>query len=145
MVKCGYDVTVVTGLPNYPMGKIYDGYRRGKKRNEVIEGVRIHRCFTVGRKSGTIFRFLNYYSFVISSKAYIKKIKQQYDLVYVHQLSPVMMAAAGILYKKKHNIRLVLNCLDLWPESLLIGGVHKNSIIYNLFDNISKKFIGKQT
>ena len=139
LVKCGYDVTVVTGLPNYPMGKIYDGYRRGKKRNEVIEGVRIHRCFTVGRKSGTIFRFLNYYSFVISSKAYIKKIKQQYDLVYVHQLSPVMMAAAGILYKKKHNIRLVLNCLDLWPESLLIGGVHKNSIIYNLFDNISKK------
>lgn len=139
LVKCGYDVTVVTGLPNYPMGKIYDGYRRGKKRDEVIEGVRIHRCFTIGRKSGAIYRFLNYYSFVISSKSYIRKIKQSYDLVYVHQLSPVMMAAAGISYKKKHNIPLVLNCLDLWPESLVAGGVHKNSFIYNFFDNISKR------
>lgn len=139
LVKCGYDVTVVTGLPNYPMGKIYNGYRHGRKRDEVIEGVRIHRCFTIGRRKGAIYRFLNYYSFVWSSKVYIKRIKQHYDLVYVHQLSPVMMAEAGISYKRKYNVPLILNCLDLWPESLVAGGIHKNSIIYNLFLNISRK------
>ena len=139
LVKNGYDITVVTGLPNYPMGKVYDEYRRGENRDEIIRGVKVHRCFTIGRKSGAIYRFLNYYSFVFSSKAYIKKIKERYDLVYVHQLSPVMMAEAGILYKKKYNVPLVLNCLDLWPESLVAGGVRKNSIIYNLFLNISKR------
>lgn len=139
LVKCGFDVTVVTGLPNYPMGKIYDGYRRGKNRDEIIKGVKIHRCFTVGRRSGVIYRFLNYYSFALSSKSYIKKMKEHYDLVYVHQLSPVMMAEAGISYKKKYNVPLVLNCLDLWPESLVAGGVRKNSILYNLFFDVSKK------
>ena len=36
LVKRGHEVTVVTGIPNYPMGKIYEGYRGGKKRDEVI-------------------------------------------------------------------------------------------------------------
>ena len=55
LVRQGNDVTVVTGLPNYPMGKIYDGYRKGKKRNEVLNCVNIHRCFTNGRRHGMIY------------------------------------------------------------------------------------------
>ena len=135
----GNDVTVITGLPNYPMGKIYDGYRNGKKRDEVINGVKVHRCFTIGRKSGTVYRFLNYYSFMLSSCNYINKISRKYDVVFVNQLSPVMMAEAGIKYKRKYNKKLILYCLDLWPESLVIGGVKKGHLIYNMFHKISKR------
>lgn len=139
LVKRGHEVTVVTGLPNYPMGKIYDGFRHGKKRDEQINGVKIHRCFTIGRRHGAIFRFLNYYSYAISSHFYVKHLKDDFDVVFVNQLSPVMMAKAGITYKKKHNKKLVLYCLDLWPESLVAGGITRGSFIYKYFHKVSEK------
>lgn len=148
LVKRGHEVTVVTGVPNYPEGIIYDGYRGGKKRKEIINGVEVHRCFTIGRRAGTLFRFLNYYSFAISSYLYVSGLKRRkkvkpFDVVFVNQLSPVMMAYAGILAKKKWNIPLVMYCLDLWPESLVAGGVSVNSIIYRLFKTVSRNIYKK--
>lgn len=139
LVKEGHNVTVVTGIPNYPMGKIYKGYRFFKKRKENISGVNIHRCFTIGRRSGAIWRVINYFSFAISSILFINTLKGDFDVVFVNQLSPVLMAEAALKYKKKHNKKLVLYCLDLWPESLIIGGIKPDSLIYNIFKKISQK------
>lgn len=138
-VRQGNEVTVVTGLPNYPMGKIYEGYKKKSKRDERINGVKIHRCFEIGRRSGAIFRFLNYYSFAFSSEKYVKRLKEEYDVVFVNQLSPVMMARAGVAYKKKHGAKLALYCLDLWPESLAAGGIGRNSFLYKHYHKVSKK------
>lgn len=137
LVKKGHKVTVVTGTPNYPMGEIYEGYEKGKRKYETINGVKVHRCFTIGRKGGTINRFLNYYSYAISSSLHILLLKNDYDVVFVNQLSPVMMAYAGILYKKLHHKKLVMYCLDLWPASLCAGGVKESSVIYKVFHKIS--------
>lgn len=139
LVNRGHEVAVVTGLPNYPMGEIYEGYRHGEKRDEVINGVKVHRCYTIGRKSGVLNRFLNYYSYVISSTKYVRKLDDEFDVILVNQLSPVMMASAGIAYKKKHRKKLVLYCLDLWPESLCVGGIRRGSLIYKYFHKVSEK------
>jgi glycosyltransferase involved in cell wall biosynthesis len=139
LVQRGHEVTVITGLPNYPMGKIYKGYEHGEKRDEVINGVHIHRCYTIERKTGAIHRVLNYYSYAISSSHFAAKLKEDYDVVFVNQLSPVMMAKAGIKYKDKHHKKLVLYCLDLWPESLVAGGIKRGSLIYKIFHHISEK------
>lgn len=139
LVKRGHEVTVVTGLPNYPMGEIYEGYRNGQHRKEIINDVEIYRCFTIGRKKGVVYRFLNYYSYMISSTNLVKKIDKDFDVVFVNQLSPVMMANAGVKYKKITNKKLVMYCLDLWPESLTLGGVKKGSSIYKYFHKVSKK------
>ena len=138
-LKAGHEVFVVTGVPNYPEGKVYADYRKGKNRDEVINGVRVHRCFTIARRNGAIFRFLNYYSFAISSKRYVKKLKENFDVVLVNQLSPVMMANAGIAYKKKHGKKLVLYSLDLWPESLTAGRIANGSLLYKHYKKVSKK------
>ncbi len=138
LVKRGHEVTVVTGVPNYPEGIIYEGYRKRGKRRENVNGVEVHRCFTIGRRTGTIFRFLNYYSYAISSWLHINSLKDSFDVVFVNQLSPVMMAYAGIRAKKKWKIPMVLYCLDLWPESLVAGDVSKDSKIYKIFYQISK-------
>ena len=137
LVKRGHKVTVVTGTPNYPMGEIYKGYEKGKRKLETINGVKVHRCFTVGRKGGTIKRFLNYYSYAFSSLIHVLFLRNNFDVVLVNQLSPVMMAYAGILYKKIHNKKLVMYCLDLWPASLCAGGVKQGSFIYKVFHIIS--------
>ena len=54
LVLRGHAVTVVTGTPNYPEGEIYDGYAKGARADEVINGVRVHRCPLLTRKTGTL-------------------------------------------------------------------------------------------
>ena len=149
MVRRGHEVHVVTGYPNYPEGVLYDGYGRGKRIDEEINGVKIHRCFTIPRGTGSVRRLMNYYSYVVSSMGYIHSTKcvasngKPFDVVFCNQLSPVMMAYAAISYKKKHNIPAVMYCLDLWPESLVAGGIKRESTVYKYFYHVSKKIYRK--
>ena len=139
LVCRGHEVTVITGLPNYPMGEIYEGYRNGEHREEIIKGVNVHRCYTIGRKHGPIYRFINYYSYMFSSTIFISKLKNDYDVIFVNQLSPVIMTSAAIRYKKRNHKKIVLYCLDLWPESLTLGGVKTGSVIYKYFHRVSER------
>lgn len=139
LVSMGHSVTVVTGTPNYPEGEIYPGYEKGAKADEVIGGVRVHRCPLVPRKTGTLYRFLNYYSFVFSADRYLRQLQEDFDVVFVNQLSPVMMAQPALNWAKKHRKKCVLYCLDLWPESLCAGGIRPGSAIYRVFRGISKR------
>ena len=85
LVKRGHEVSVITGLPNYPKGEIYPGYRDKSKREEGINGVKVHRCFTIGRKGGVVKRVLNYYSFALSSKAYktVRRNRERYRNIFL--------------------------------------------------------------
>lgn len=149
LVKRGHEVQVVTGYPNYPEGILYDGYGRGKKIDEIINGVKVHRCYTIPRKKGNVYRILNYLSFAFSSKMYAASKKcvasdgKPFDIVFVNQLSPVIMAEAAITYKRKHKVPAALYCLDLWPESLAAGGVNRESFIYKFFNYWSKRIYKK--
>lgn len=138
LVEKGHDVTVLTGLPNYPEGKILENYRRGKKRNEIINGVKVVRTFEIGRGTTKFQLFLNYISYTLSASIKAFNLKEKFDVVLVNQLSPVMMAIPAIVYKKKYNRKILLYCLDLWPASLIAGGIKEGSIFYKLFFIISK-------
>ena len=142
LVKRGNEVSVVTGEPNYPEGCIYKGYENHQKADEIINGVTIHRCPIIPRKTGTLYRILNYFSYPCYAKKYVKKLMtsdgKPFDVIFVNQLSPVMMAEPAITYKRKYGTPVVLYCLDLWPESLIAGGVSRNSLIYKAFHRISK-------
>lgn len=139
LVRRGHQVTAVVGIPNYPMGYVYEDYRHGKRKDEVINGVRVHRCFTVGRRNSTLFRMLNYYSYPFFAAWYVRHLKEKYDVVFVNQLSPVMMAAPAAAYRKKHGTKTVLYCLDLWPESLVAGGIQRGSTLYKVFHRTSAR------
>lgn len=149
MVRRGHEVQVVTGYPNYPEGILYNGYGKGKKIDEVINGVKVHRCYTIPRQTGAVKRMFNYYSYVISSVKYVlsKKCKtsdgKSFDVVFCNQLSPVMMAHAAIVYKKKYKVPVIMYCLDLWPESLIAGGVKRESILYTYYHYVSKRIYKK--
>ena len=139
LVSEGHEVDVITSFPNYPMGEIYEGYKNGGHKDEVINGVNVHRVFTIGRKNGFLFRIANYYAYSLASTRYVSKIKKDYDIVFVYQLSPVLMAQGALKYKKKHNKKILLYCLDLWPDSLTLGGVKKGGLIYNYFKKKSER------
>ena len=145
LVRAGHSVQVVTGMPNYPKGELYPGFEKNQPVDEELDGVRIHRCPIHPRKTGSLHRLWNYASFPASASRYLRSKRFSaaecgaFDLVFVYQLSPVMMASPGIRYAKRRRIPVVLYCLDLWPESLLAGGVRRGSIIYRYFHRVSKK------
>lgn len=139
LVAQGHDVTVVTGTPNYPQGDIYPGYEGDAHRHEVVNGVTVHRCPIHPRKRGALHRFWNYYSFVFASNRYLRTVEEDFDVVFVNQLSPVMMAESALRWAKRQGKKTVLYCLDLWPESLTAGGIRPGSLIYRLFYRISRR------
>ena len=139
LVQRGHKITVLTGLPNYPEGKILKEYKKGKHRDEIRNNVRIIRCYEHGRGKNAINMLWNYFSFAISGKRKVKKLDKDFDLVFINQLSPVMMAWPGIKYAKKYGKKTILYCYDLWPASLKAGGIRQKSLIYKFFGKISKK------
>ena len=136
LVKDGYDITVLIGLPNYPTGIIPDEYKKGK-RKETINGVKVVRVNEIGRKKGPVYLALNYISFLFSSCSKVKKLKEDFDLVFVYQLSPVLMGIPGVKYAKKHKVPLYLYCLDLWPESIKMYVHNENNPLFKWIKKIS--------
>lgn len=138
LVEDGYDVTVLTGLPNYPLGIVPDEYKHGH-RDEIINGVRVIRCFEIGRSKGAFHLGLNYLSFMFSSLAKIRKIQKDYDLVMCYQLSPVLMGVPAMVFSRKYKTPFLLYCCDLWPESLKIYLKNESNPLYGLVGRVSKK------
>ena len=83
LVKKGHDVTVLTGLPNYPEGKVYKGYKWFQNRSEVVNGVKIKRCSLVGRRKSTLMMGINYAWFAIFGCLKALFMKKDFDVVYV--------------------------------------------------------------
>ena len=131
LVKLGNDVTVLTGKPNYGYGQIIPEYK--KVKYEEVNGVKIHRVNLYPRKKSRLSIIRNYLSFWSNSKKWVKKCKEKYDIVYSMSLSPVTILSAGNLYKKKHHVKHIVHCVDLWPESVVATrAVRKNSLTYKI-------------
>lgn len=137
LAKRGHDVTVLTGLPNYPKGKVFPEYRYHKNREQLINGVKIIRCSLIGRGSNPITFGINYAWFAISGKLKARTLNDKYDLVYSYQTSPISMVWPAITVKKKQHIPLVINCLDQWPISVTTGPISKKSLFYKWLYRIS--------
>ena len=138
LVKKGHDVTVLTGLPNYPKGKVFKEYKWFKNRNQVINGVKIKRCSLVGRGSSTLMMGINYLWFAFFGSLKALFMKKDFDIVYVFQISPITMAWPAILVKKIKKIPLIIHCLDQWPISVTVGPIKKESFIYKILYKISR-------
>ena len=138
----GHEVHVVTGIPNYPGGKFYDGYGWWKKRHEMMNGVKVTRLRISPRGVENKFMvMLHYFSYLVAAGVWMlfHAIGHKYDRVFVQQLSPVMMSLPGVLYKKLRKVPLYTWVLDLWPESLTAAGGVGNKHVLAFFDWFVKK------
>ena len=142
LVKDGNQVDVLTGKPNYGYGHIIKEYKNISE--QIINGVNIHRTKIHARKKSRLSIILNYLSFWHYSKKWVRHCKTEYDVVYTMSLSPVIMCSAGNLYKKKHGVRHIIHCVDLWPESPVVTKAIKlNSITYKILLKWSKLIYAK--
>ncbi|ASK30371.1 glycosyltransferase WbuB [Chryseobacterium sp. T16E-39] len=141
--KRGHNVTVLTGLPNYPEGKIFDGYSVFKNRKQIVNGVKVIRSLLLPRgKGGGIRLFINYYSFAFfaSVKAFFMGFNNKFDAIIVHEPSPITQYYPALLMNKIWKTPVYFWVMDLWPESLSIAGGVKNKWILNYYENVIKRF-----
>ena len=118
LVKRGHNVTVLTGVPNYPSGIIPKEYRKNKIKEEEVNGAKVLRCPIVPRGKSRIKLLINYFSFMFKANRRVKKIiNNDFDLVFLYQLTPIFAAYPAITISKKKNIPLLCYCLDLAPLS----------------------------
>ena len=136
----GHDAHVVTGIPNYPDGVFHKGYGLFKKRHEVVKGVKVTRLPIVPRGNNKIMLMMNYFSYLVVAWVYMlfHALFHKYDRVFVQQLSPVMMSAPGVLYKRIRKVPLYTWVLDLWPESLTAAGGINNKYVLAFFRHYVK-------
>lgn len=136
----GHEVHVVSGIPNYPDGIFHEGYGLFKKRHEIVNGVKVTRLPIFPRGNNKIMLMLNYFSYLVVAWVWmlVHSIFHKYDRVFVQQLSPVMMSAPGVLYKKLRGVPLFTWVLDLWPESLTAAGGINNKYVLGFFKHFVK-------
>ena len=138
--KRGYSVNVLTGIPNYPKGRFYNGYSLFRNRIQTIKGIRVYRSFLFPRFNGKgIYLALNYFSwaFFASIWAFFLSWFNKYDLIFVHEPSPITQGIPAIVAKKMNNCSLYFWVLDLWPESLISAGGIKNQKIITFFTSLT--------
>lgn len=127
--KFGHEVTVLTAMPNYPKGEIFDGYKGKKLVIEEIEGIRIVRTSIYATKEKSFMKRLrNYLSFTFSSVfTGVKHVGNQ-DVV-LTESPPLFLGWSGYVISKKLKAKFVFNISDLWPESAVKLGVLHNKFL----------------
>ncbi len=142
----GHQVTVLTGLPNYPGGKIFDkyGFFSGPWK-EDYKGAHVIRVPLIPRGKGFFRLSINYLSFILFGIIPgFFKVKNNFDVVFCFATSPITSCLPAIAISKWTRKPLALWVLDLWPESISAVGAVKQSWFLNLV-GLAVKFIYKYT
>ena len=143
LVQDGHEVTIVTGLPNYDNGVVREDYKYGKHKEEVINGVRVYRTFEIGRRHGPVWRAFNYVSYMLSASIWARKNKTRFDIVFVYQLSPVLMIRPGVIVSRKQHIPLYIYSCDLWPESIKAMLPGEDNLLFKIMLLVSRSLYAK--
>lgn len=146
LAKSGHAVTVVTSKPNYPNKKFFSN-REWLAASSIFEknnDIKIYRTITFARSDSKPFLLLNYFffSFFASIFCLYKFKKEEYDLTFTFQPTPVTAAVPGVLLKIFKKIPAIIWIQDIWPQTLAATGLHPNSFIYK-FGEILSNFVYK--
>lgn len=139
--KIGCEVTVLTGQPNYPEGRIFPGYTAlNAGRATSPSQYDLFRVPVVPRSSGGLRRVVNYLSFVVSagSLGLFLLRGRRFDVVFVYGVSPILQALPAILLARCKSAALVVWVQDLWPDTLQSTGYVTNERILRWVGGVTR-------
>ena len=138
-VKKGYDVDVLTAVPSYPLGMIFDGYENGFYQKEEYSGINIYRVKTVtGYKESLIKKILKYFSFMFFASIAAIFIGKKYDYIFGFNMSALTGMVPAVIIKKIYKKNLTFWVQDIWPDSVYAYGFKKTRLLSFLLDKFVK-------
>jgi len=131
LVRRGHQVTVITGLPNYPDGKVFQQFRDDPDCFSNYEGAEVVRVPMTPRGQGGLRLMLNYLTFAASASLVgLWKLRgRQFDAIFTYQVSPVTVGLPAALMRAVKRAPMALWVLDLWPETLQAVGVVRHPAV----------------
>ena len=136
LLRMGAQVEVLTCLPNYPKGQIFEGYRSCLYKKEMVDGITVYRYWTYASVSkNPLLRLLGMSVFSVAIWLFGLKFKKvrSYDRIII-QSPPLMVGcSAMMLFRCLYRKKTILNISDLWPTSAVeLGVVKKRSFNYKV-------------
>jgi len=131
-VQAGHEVVVVTGVPNFPSGKIHDGYSNRLWQWEAIDGIRVLRVWTyISANEGFMKRTFDYLSFMLSAVFCCLWLRRP-DVI-VGTSPQFFTPCAAWLVSLYKRCPFVFELRDLWPDSIVaVGAMRETSVIRTL-------------
>jgi len=134
-VKAGHEVTVITCAPNFPGGKLFDGYRNRLFARETIEGIAVVRVWSyITANEGFLRRTLDYVSFMLAATPASFRVPRP-DVI-VATSPQFFTACAGYLVSRLRGAPYVFEVRDLWPESIRAVGAMKQSALLDWLEKL---------
>jgi len=136
----GFDVTVLTGLPNYPKGKYFKGFNILSIKKEIYyQGVNIIRLPVFSRGKNKVSLFFNYLSFFLLGSFFSFFTSKNFDVVFTYGISPILQGSIANIYAKRKNIKSFLYLMDFWPHSIEAVDGLKNKFALRLVTLIAQR------
>jgi len=137
LISLGWAVEVLTALPNYPTGSIFEGYNPKKPVKEQIGRIDVVRCPLHPASEGFLNRLYCYFSFVRSCKRYGPALCRKPDVMFVE--SPPLFIGYAVRALKKHwHVPFVFNVSDLWPESVVRMQIIKEGFLSKMAEHLER-------
>ena len=134
-VKAGHQVTVITCVPNFPQGRVYDGYKNKLRQTETMDGIGVVRVWSyITANEGFIKRILDYQSFMASAIAFSPLIRGA-DVV-IATSPQFFTACAGYIISRLKGVPFVFELRDLWPESIKAVGAMEDSPVIRYLESL---------
>jgi colanic acid biosynthesis glycosyl transferase WcaI len=133
LINRGHELTILTGIPNYPEGKIFESYVNDPNSYSVYRGAKVIRVPMVCRGTNKFQLVLNYLTFALSASVLgsLRLRDKRFDAIFVYEPSPITVGLPAVLLRSLKSTPLVFWVLDLWPETLeAIGVVKRKAILY---------------
>ncbi|NLO17674.1 MAG: glycosyltransferase family 4 protein, partial [Arcobacter butzleri] len=126
----GYEVDVLTMVPTYPVGEIYEGYENKWYQVELWNGFTIHRIRSVtGYKISLFKKILKYFAFMIMGSIASLKIGKKYDYIFGFQVGSLTAMVPAVVLKQFYKKPTILWIQDIWPDSVYAYGFKKTKIM----------------
>ena len=138
-VDAGHSVSVVTGVPNVPTGRVYPGYRNRWRQRERLEGIDVERVWTyLAANRGRVLRTINFLSF-FATATHAGRNAPRPDVVIA--TSPQFFCGwAGAWVTRRHRVPFVLEIRDLWPESIAeLGALGRRSVAFRTLESLERR------
>jgi len=138
LTSYGHEVTILTGIPNYPRGRVFSEFLSEPNLFNEFGSSRVIRVPIIPRGKSKLTLALNYLSYVISSTIIGSwKLKEdEFDVIFVYEPSPITVGLPAIWLKKLKKAPVIFWTLDLWPEALSSFGIVKSESILSFVGKI---------
>lgn len=130
--QLGADISIITAMPNYPTGKIFEEYKGKCRCDEMMDGIPVRRYWLYASNSRKaiprIWSMISFSIMVLFSLHYLRKQKNDFIIV---ESPPLTLAISAWFLAKCTGAKLIMNVSDLWPLSAKeLGAISGDGLLY---------------